>query len=77
MSASGSYRNLAALAASGGIIDGDGLEAGGPLRAVGDRGGGGGGFGAGMNNAKGSRGSMDSLEASKKSSRCVFFSRWR
>ena len=64
-SASGSYRNLQALAASG-ILDGDGLEAGGPLRAVGD--GRGGGFPGGMG-ARGSRGSMDSLEASKKSSR--------
>lgn len=65
-SASGSYRNLQALAASG-ILDGDGLEAGGPLRApVG--GGRGGGFPGGMG-ARGSRGSMDSLEASRKCSR--------
>lgn len=67
-SASGSYRNLQALAASG-ILDGDGLEAGGPLRAVGD--GRGGGFPGGMG-SRGSRGSMDSLEASRKSSRCVW-----
>ena len=69
-SASGSYRNLQALAASG-ILDGDGLEAGGPLRAVGD--GRGGGFPGGMG-SRGSRGSMDSLEASRKSSRFILVS---